>query len=214
MKIIPSILTNDPNELSEMIAKCEGVCNRIQIDIVDGIFAENKTLDPTAIKYVDTNLKIDFHLMVANPVSWVEKCASVGANLISAQIEMMSSQLDFVKKVQSVGALCGLCVNINTQTDLLDATCLGDIDQLLLMSTPAGFGGQKFNTEVYKKIKEANLIREKDNTPYTICIDGGVNEDVISTLFKLKVDEVVIGRSLFAGVLKENIDVLLNKAKL
>jgi len=197
-----------------ILARCEGVCDRVQIDIVDGVFAGNRTIDPSVLKYLDTNLKLDFHLMVANPASWVEKCASVGANMVIGQIEQMASQEEFVKKCQMANVSVGLAVNLPTPIDSLDKTIIGDIDTLLLMSVPAGFGGQEFDQGVYQKIKDASLLREKDTTPFGLCVDGGVNEENVSTLFRMKVDEVVIGKRLFMGDLKTNIDVILNKAKL
>jgi ribulose-phosphate 3-epimerase len=213
MIIIPSILTNSPDELARMIEESEEAVDRVQVDIVDGVFAENKTIDPLALKYIDTNLKIDFHLMVANPAGWVEKCAGVGADRIIAQVESMDSQEDFLKNVQLTGASPGFAVNLKTPIGMIDEVLMTDISVLLLMSVPAGLGGQKFDSAVYEKIKEASLLREKSGAFYKICVDGGVGEDNISTLFKLKVDEVSVGRSLFAGKLEENITILLNKAK-
>jgi len=42
IEIIPSILTNDPVEAREMLTRCEGVVERVSIDIIDGKFAENE----------------------------------------------------------------------------------------------------------------------------------------------------------------------------
>ena len=74
LEIIPSILTNNPEEAKELIARCEGVVERVSIDIIDGKFAENKTIDPSIFIDVDTDLKIDYQLMVNEPVNWVERC--------------------------------------------------------------------------------------------------------------------------------------------
>ena len=60
IKIFPSILTNDPDELKEMISQVEGIVDFVSIDIIDGKFADNKTVDPQALVGFDTNLKFDF----------------------------------------------------------------------------------------------------------------------------------------------------------
>lgn len=213
MLIVPSILTNSPEDLAEKIARCEGVVDRVQIDIVDGVFADNKTIDPTALKYIETDLKLDFHLMVTNPAAWIEKCAGVGAVGIIGQIEMMASQSDFVKKVALAGASPGLAVNITTPLDQLEEGIVAEIDSLLLMSIPAGFGGQKFDTRVYEKIKQINTADYQNEKHINIGIDGGVSQDNIGTLFKLKVDEAVIGGRLFAGDLKINLETMLKAAR-
>ncbi len=72
VEIIPSILTNDPEEAKELVARCEDVVERVSIDIIDGKFAKNKTIDPSAIADIDTTLKIDYQLMVYEPINWIE----------------------------------------------------------------------------------------------------------------------------------------------
>src|SRR3989304_6370901 len=103
IEIIPSILTNDSKELVDKLGICEGIVERVQIDIIDGVFASNKTIDPSALFSLETELKLDFHLMVKEPINWVEKCVSAGADRIIAQVEMMENQVDYVGKVQEVG---------------------------------------------------------------------------------------------------------------
>ena len=68
IQIIPSILTNNPNELQEKLTLCEGLVERVSIDIIDGKFADNKTIDPIILFDLDTSLKIDYQLMVMNPL--------------------------------------------------------------------------------------------------------------------------------------------------
>src|SRR3972149_3713432 len=100
--VVPAILTSDPGELTKFLALVEGVVKRVQVDIIDGDFVENKTIDPEVFEHVDTELLVDFHLMVKEPKNWVERCARAGADRIIGQIEMMSSQEEFVGKVQEV----------------------------------------------------------------------------------------------------------------
>ena len=205
IEVIPSILTNDPRELSELIQRCEGVVERVSIDIIDGKFADNKTIDPSILTDIDTNLKLDFQLMVYEPINWVEKCASVGADRIIGHIEHMTSQIDFVGKVQSIGAYVGLGVDLDSPVSKLDPTILNNLDVVLLMSVSAGFGGQKFNSSVLKKVNKLDKIRVRDDTPFQIQIDGGVTPDNIEDIRKARVDEVSIGRSLFKGDLAESV---------
>lgn len=205
IKIIPSILTNDPAELRELLSRCEGMVERVSIDIIDGKFAGNKTLDPTALSGIDTILKLDFQLMVIEPVNWVEKCASVGADRIIGHIERMSSQTEFVGKVQEVGAQVGLGLDLATPIDKLDPLILTNLDVVLLMSVPAGFGGQEFRPEVIDKIEKLVKIRSRDATPYKIHDDGGITFDRIDDVRLAGVDEVSIGRRLFKGDLALNL---------
>ncbi len=215
VEVIPSILTKNPQELRNLIGKVETVVERVQIDIIDGVFADNRTIDPLALRKVETNLDLDFHLMVKEPINWIEKCASSGADKrslrsgdlrIIGHIEQMSSQVDFVGKVQEVGASIGLAIDLETKVSELDATILNNLDVVLVMSVAAGFGGQKFEPKALEKISELNEARARDDTPYRICIDGGVTIDNIRKVVKNGVEEVAIGRRLFKKEVGENIE--------
>ena len=205
LEIIPSILTNDPTELKEKLERCEGLVDRVHIDIIDGIFAKNKTIDPSALSDLETELKLDFHLMVKEPVNWVEKCVRGGADRIIGQIEYMRDQVEFVGKVQEVGALIGLAVDLETDIGKLDPVILTNLDVVLVMSVAAGFGGQKFDDRALNKIKRLDEIRARDATPFRICDDGGITLDKVDDARRAGVDEVAIGRRIFKGNLKENI---------
>src|SRR3990170_3015429 len=131
IEIIPSILTNDPEEAREMIARCEGIVERVSIDIIDGKFADNKTIDPNALSDIDTNLKIDYQLMVYEPVNWIEKCVHGQADRIIGHVEEMSDQVEFVGKVQEVGLSIGLAIDLETQVYKIDPTILNNLDVVL-----------------------------------------------------------------------------------
>ena len=212
IKIIPSILTNSPDEARELIEKCEGVAERAQIDIIDGKFVDNKTIDPVVFEVLETELKLDFHLMTKEPTDWVEKCVRGGADRVFGQIEMMESQIDFVGKIQEVGLSVGLAIDLGTPVTELDPVILTNLDAVLVMSVAAGFGGQAFDSRALDKIKKLDEIRVRDTTPFRICIDGGINKDNIREVVKAGADEVSIGKSLFNGELSQNIESLIKTA--
>ena len=213
MEIVPSILTNSPDELREKIALAEGVVKKIQIDIVDGVFAGNKTVDPQSLENVETNLKIDFHLMAKEPVSWVERCVRGGAESVIGQVEKMGSQLDFVAKCQEVGCQVGLALDIDSPIEALDKEALADLDTVLIMSVKAGFGGQEFDSRAFKKIQALLKARENDISPFRICVDGGVTKEIVPRLAALGVNEVVVGERIFEGDLLGNVSLFLANIK-
>jgi ribulose-phosphate 3-epimerase len=145
--------------------------------------------------------------MVYEPVNWIEKCAHGQADRIIGHIEHMGDQVEFVGKVQEVGASVGLALDLETTLDDLDLTILNNLEVVLLMSVPAGFGGQKFNNKVISKIKRLSSLRKRDQASYKIQVDGGVNLDNIRQIRKTGADEVSVGRSLFDGDLKENLEI-------
>lgn len=212
VEIIPAILTDNITDLEQKLKLIDDAVEvnqanirKVQIDVIDGQFADNKTVDPALLSGVDTNLNLDFHLMVKEPVNWIEKCANAGADRIIGQIEMMASQVGFVGKVQESGLYVGLAVDLATSVAKLDPVVLTNVDVILLMAVPAGWGGQKFDKSVLDKISELDEIRVRDKTPFKICVDGGETEDTIDETHFAGADEVVIGKRLFSGNMAENI---------
>lgn len=203
--IIPSILTNDPQELKELISRCEGVVERVSIDIIDGKFADNKTIEPSVLEDINTNLKIDFQLMVMEPINWIERCIRGEADRIIGHVEHMSDQMAFLGKVQEVGAHVGLALDLTTPVEKIDSTVLTNLDVVLVMSVPAGFGGQPFHKEVLDKIKQLDELRAHDATPYKIQDDGGITFESIYNVQRSGADEVSIGRKIFEGDLRVNL---------
>jgi len=212
IEIIPSILTNDPQELRELLYRCEGVTNRVSIDIIDGKFANNKTIEPDTLFNIETGLKIDYQLMVEEPVHWIERCVRGQADRIIGHVEKMRDQIEFVGKVQEVGAQVGLALDLPTQVSKLDETILTNLDVVLVMSVEAGFGGQKFSDQAIKKIKRLSEFRERDKTPYRIQDDGGVTFEKIDDAHFAGADEVSIGRKIFVGDLSENLKIFQEAA--
>lgn len=220
VEIIPSILTNDVKELESMLRVVErarlaedsprgeagGESRRVHIDIIDGKFADNKTIDPAVLEEIDTNLKLDYHLMVKEPINWVERCARAMADRIIAQVEMMENQVDYVGKVQEVGAKVGLGIDLATPVSKLDPVIFTNLDIVLVMSVKAGFGGQEFDKRAIDKIKKLDELRARDGASYRICDDGGIAFEFIDDVHYTGADEVSIGRRLFKGDLTKNME--------
>jgi ribulose-phosphate 3-epimerase len=205
IEIIPAILTGSTEELAEMLSKCEGNVGRVQIDVIDGLFADNKTIRPRDVANLDTKLLIDYHLMVDEPVNWIDECVTGYADRIIGQVEKMSNQIGFVGKVTEVGRKVGLAIDIDTPVSKLDPVILNNLDVVLVMSVKAGFGGQEFDDSVLTKIDQLDEIRSRDDTPFRICDDGGITYDNIDDIRIQGVNEASIGKRLFKGDLNDNI---------
>lgn len=205
MDIIPSILTDNPYQATELIKRADGVVERLHIDIIDGVFADNTTIDPSVLNDIEHSLFLDFHLMVNEPINWVEKCVRAGADRIIGHIEMMESVGGFIEKITEIGLSVGLAIDLNTKVGSVEKRHLMDVDLVLVMSVPAGFGGQKFHASAMNKIKELNEIRSQDETPYKIAFDGGITPGRARRLNKIGADEIVIGQRIFDGDLEEKI---------
>ena len=175
IKIIPAVLTNDKNTALEQIRAVEGIAERVSIDIIDGRYAENKTIDPLILADFNSPLVFDYQLMVYEPINWIDKCVS------------------------SHGAKPGLGLDLNTPLEKIQTEVFGHISVLLLMSVKAGFSSQKFDESVYKKIEQAMQLRVMNNFSFSIQIDGGVDKEIAKKLDVMGVEEVSITSKVFQG---------------
>lgn len=198
LEVIAAILTDDSLELQAKLAALEGKVGRVQVDIVDGQFAKNKTIMPDVLQDFETSASLDFQLMTREPVDWIERCVRGMADRIFGHVEMMASQRDFVGKVSEFGLKVGLALDLPTPVSQIEPEILNNLDAVLVMSVKAGFGGQKFDPSALKKVRELDEIRVRDDTPFRICVDGGINEKNIAQVRRAGADEVAIGAHLFA----------------
>lgn len=206
MEIIPSILTNSPEEGRALLNLCEGVVSRAHIDIIDSEFAQNKTITPDTFEGELYTTKLDFHLMVNEPIKWITRSARANADRIIAQIELMDDQVTFCKEVLDRNILAGLAIDLDTEIEKIDEAALSLIDVIVVMSVPAGFGGQMFDPRAFKKITDLAQIREAKELGYKICDDGGVTLEIPKKLERAGADEISVGRRLFHGDLEKNIE--------
>lgn len=212
IEIIPSILTDDPDALSDMLQRADTVVERVHIDIIDGVYADNETIDPSALNHMDHGLMLDFHLMVNEPENWVQKCLRAGGDRIIGQLEMMESQRRFIEAVTVEGASVGIAIDDDSDIEALDEDYLDSLDVIVVMSVPAGFGGQEFRLKALDKIDQLDQLRRKHGYSYAIADDGGITLDMIDDVRREGADEAIIGRRIFDGDIKANIENFLKNA--
>ena len=190
--IVPTIFAFDHISLEERLERFEGLAERVQLDIADANFAAQPTLNVDVMVEQPTTLKRDVHLMIAEPVEWLEKCQEEVIDLVVGQIESMSSQAEFKKTAESLGIKWGLAVDLDTAITDLDWLVAQTADQLLVMTVRAGKEGQKLDQKGLDKVK---ALRQKGFTK-EICVDGGINETTIVKCLEAGADVLAIGSSL------------------
>ncbi len=211
--IIPTILTADPNQVKKKLTLLKGQVDRVQIDIVDGKFAKNKTIVPSNLlgPIEKDGFDLDFHLMVEDPVAFLENQDWPGeTSLITAQIEAAPSQVEFVRQAKEMGFLAGLAVDLKTKITKLEQQALDMADQVLLLGVEAGFSGQKIDSQALSKIKELLVWRKKEQWLFKIGVDGGVDETNLVFCRKMGAEEFFVGSAIWES--KDPIG-MINKLK-
>lgn len=192
-EIIPGILEKDFAEIEKKIELVKGFAKTIHIDIIDGKFAPNTTfLDPKPFTKYTNDFIFEVHLMVDEPINYLDSFAAAGFKRFLGQVEKMSSQEDFVAKGELLGEV-GLALDVNTPLESLKAD-YQDLDCVLVMSVKAGFSSQEFMPEILEKVK---MIREKSQLP--VEVDGGINDTTIIRALNYGANRFVTTSFLFSG---------------
>ncbi|WP_428738062.1 ribulose-phosphate 3-epimerase [Sulfurimonas sp.] len=199
MKIAPSILSADFGNLAKDVKEiCEGGCDLVHVDVMDGHFVPNLTIGPVVVEAVAkvATKPLDVHLMVENNTFFVELFAPLKPEYISFHIEEEKHPHRLIQKIRSYGIKPAIVLNPHTPPEAIEFL-LQDLDMVLLMSVNPGFGGQSFIESVIPKAARLKEMRDRLNPNCLIEVDGGVNNENVYDLKVAGVDVVVAGSYVF-----------------
>ena len=213
IKISPSILSADFSQLGNEIKKLEeGGADMIHVDVMDGHFVPNLTIGPPVIKNLRkyTKIPFDVHLMISPVHKYIKDYADAGADIITIHPEATESLEDSIKEIRNYKKKVGVSLNPDTKLEVIEKN-LDKIDLVLIMSVHPGFGGQKFISNVLKKIKDLSNIKKERKLDFDIEVDGGINFSNSKDVINAGANILVSGTTVFRennGDLKKNIKTL------
>ncbi len=178
----------------------ESKLSRVQVDIIDPLFADNLTIYPVDLIEVNLNgLTVDVHLMTNDPIDEVVECSHVpGIGTVIAQIERMESQNDFIHRVGEFGLKAGFSLDLHTPVDSIEENCFEKLAVVQVMGNKAGEQGEEFAGEkVLAKIRELKKIKDEQKLPFAIAVDIGINPETAKLCREAGADELVTGSYLW-----------------
>ncbi len=201
MLVAPSILSADFGKLNEEItAICDGGCDLIHVDVMDGHFVPNMTIGPVVVSSVAkiATKPLDVHLMVEDNNFFIDLFAPLKPEYISFHIESEKHPHRIIQKLRALDIKPAITLNPHTPPEAIEYL-IEDLDMVLLMSVNPGFGGQKFIPSVVEKVKKLKAMIEKRNPACLIEVDGGVSDKNIDILKEAGVDVVVAGSYVYGS---------------
>jgi ribulose-phosphate 3-epimerase len=199
MLVAPSILSADFGHLARDVESiCEGGCDFVHVDVMDGHFVPNLTIGPVVVDAVAkaASKPLDIHLMVENNSFFVDLFAPLKPEFISFHIEEEKHPHRLIQKIRSLGIRPAIVLNPHTPPEAIEFL-LEDIDMVLLMSVNPGFGGQKFIPSVIEKVKRLKKLINERNPKALIEVDGGVSDKNVALLEEAGVNVVVAGSFVY-----------------
>ncbi|HMS30776.1 MAG TPA: hypothetical protein PJ984_00070 [Candidatus Saccharibacteria bacterium] len=175
--ICPTITAENPHTYREQMQRVSGFASRIHIDLMDGIFAPNKSLGIENV-WLAEGLINDIHVMYQQPEEILSDLIALQPNLVSVHAESDCNVEEFARDLHTAGIKCGLAVFPETTIESV-ATILPHVDQLLIFSGNLGYqGGSVANLALLEKIPQAREI----NSQLEFAWDGGVNHENVVEL--------------------------------
>ncbi len=193
IKIAPSVLAADYANLETELKKC-AAAQYIHLDVMDGHFVPNISIGAPVIKSLRnvTEIPFDVHLMISEPLRYVEDFADAGADIICFHIESESDTEKTVNKILECGCRAAIAIKPGTPASAV-LPYLGRLAMVLVMTVEPGFGGQSFMEDMMPKIKEIRAAAPDID----IEVDGGVNPETIKTAASAGANVFVAGSAVF-----------------
>jgi len=199
--IAPSILSADFANLERDIHDIEAHGGDwVHVDVMDGMFVPNITIGMPVVKALRkvTKLPLDVHLMIREPVRYVEEFVRAGADWLTIHIEADQPQntLDALDRIRSLGCKAGIVLKPRTPAEAA-IPYLTRCDMILVMTVEPGLGGQKFMADMMPKLKKLRAMLDEVNPACILEVDGGINEDTHAIVKENGAYALVAGSAYF-----------------
>ena len=213
VRLSPSILSADLFDLKGCVKRVRSCgIDMLHVDVMDGHFVPNITFGLPLVSSLrkGTDMVLDVHLMISDPARYAPLFVNAGADIVTVHAESQADTEKVLEAIRRAGAKPGITINPGTPLRSL-YPFLGQVDQVLVMSVQAGFGGQSFIPSSLERLSELSTKLDELGLKVPIEIDGGIGPSNAASVVEAGADILVAGSSIFSangGNIEGNIDTL------
>jgi ribulose-phosphate 3-epimerase len=197
IRIAPSILAADYAMLAAEVERVRPQADLLHVDVMDAHFVPNLTIGPPVVASLrkHTDLFLDCHLMVDEPLGLLEPMAEAGADGCTVHVEL-GDPTPAIRWMRELGLHPGVVLNPSTPVETV-LPHLADVDLVLVMSVVPGRGGQAFMSEVLPKVEAIRRALDRDGLTADLQIDGGINPETAPLAVTAGANILVAGSAIF-----------------
>ncbi len=199
--LAPSILAADFRELGRQMKSTEdNGAGYLHFDVMDGMFVPSISFGMPVLASIQgvTDQVMDVHLMVQEPIRYIEAFKQAGADLVTIHLEACKDVRASIQKIRECGLKAGLSICPETPAEAVEPY-LGEVDMILVMSVHPGFGGQKFIPESLDKIRCIRRMSKERGIALDIQVDGGIYLSNVREVLDAGANVIVAGSAVFGG---------------
>lgn len=206
-KLAPSILAADFAKLADELAKLKNAeADYVHIDVMDGMFVPNISIGIPVVRSIRqySDMFFDVHLMIEEPIRYIERFAKAGADGITVHVEACSDMDKTIDEIEKAGVKSAICLSPDTPYESV-IPYLDRVYMVLVMSVYPGYGGQELIESTLVKAKAIRQYINEHNLNVDIEMDGGIKLSNLEHVLDNGVNVIVAGTGVFKGELYENV---------
>jgi ribulose-phosphate 3-epimerase len=198
LKCSTSLWSADLTNLAAEMKRVEPYSERFHLDVADGHYVKNMLFFPDLVAQLrrHTRLPFEVHLMVTDPIGWIDPFVEAGADVFIFCFDSTKNPAEMLRAIKAHGKQAGVSLLITESVDLL-APYWNDVDIVTIIGTAMGIKGASMDAVVPDKIRRAREIIDQGGLEVEIEADGGIRRETVASLHAAGADYIVPGSLMF-----------------